>query len=342
MVEVGIDSFAALMPGSAEEPIPVPHERMKHLLEEIETADRSGVHAFGVGEHHRKEFIDSAPVVILAAAAARTSRIKLHTAVSVLGAIDPVRLFQEFATLDLLSQGRAEIVVGRGSSIEAYPLFGLDLQHYDHLFAENLDLLLHLREESHPHWQGRFRPPLGGQGVFPRPVGELPVWLGVGGTPASFARAGTLGLPLMVAIIGGTFDRFRPLVDLYRSAGVQAGHPPERLKVGVHAVGFVGRTVEEAKNDFYPGWHYMWSELGKERGWPPPSREQFEAMCTDPGAYLIGDPQRVAEKIRHVDAALGGISRINLQMSSASGRHQAMLRSIELLGAEVTSLLDDL
>ena len=226
---------------------------METLLAEVETADRVGLDVFGIGEHHRKEFLDSAPAVILAAVAARTKRIRLTSAVTVLSAADPVRVFQEFATVDLIAKGRAEIVVGRGSFGEAYPLFGFAMEDYDALFAEKLDLLLKLRDETNVTWQGRFRPPLTGQGVFPRPHQEkIPIWLGVGGTPQSFARAGTLGLPLMVAIIGGSFDRFRPLVDLYREAGRRAGHAPETLTVGVHAMGFVGDTDDAGRTPSSP------------------------------------------------------------------------------------------
>jgi alkanesulfonate monooxygenase SsuD/methylene tetrahydromethanopterin reductase-like flavin-dependent oxidoreductase (luciferase family) len=243
MIEIGIDSFAATFPDPRTGQVLPPATRMANLLAEIETADRSGVDVFGIGEHHRAEFLDAAPVVILSAAAARTERIRLTSAVTVLSAADPVRVFQDFATLDLISNGRAEIVAGRGSSVEAFPLFGFDLNDYDELFVEKLGLLLELRGAPNPIWRGRYRAPLSGQGVFPRSVQDrLPVWLGVGGTPQSFVRAGELGLPLMVAIIGGTFERFRPLVDLYREAGRRAGHSADVLRVGVHSYGFVGET----------------------------------------------------------------------------------------------------
>jgi probable LLM family oxidoreductase len=336
MIEIGIDSFAATFPDPATgETLPAA-DRIEKLLAEVETADRVGLDVFGIGEHHRKEFLDSAPPIILAAAAARTRRIRLTSAVSVLSALDPVRLFQEFATVDLIAKGRAEIVVGRGSFGEAYPLFGFAMQDYDALFAEKLDLLLKLRDETHVTWQGRFRPPLTGQGVFPRPHQEkIPIWLGVGGTPQSFARAGALGLPLMVAIIGGDFQRFRPLVDLYRETGRRAGHAPDALTVGVHAMGFVGDTDEAAKDAFFPGWAYMFTEIGRERGWSRATRAQFEAMCSPRGAFLIGDPTTVRDKILTANAALGGLSRITFQMSSAMLETEAMQRSIELLGSEV-------
>jgi len=335
-LEIGIDSFAATIPNPATGQTVPAVDRMEALLAEVETADRVGLDVFGIGEHHRSEFLDSAPAVILAAAAARTQRIRLTSAVTVLSAADPVRVFQDFATIDLIARGRAEIVVGRGSFGEAYPLFGFAMEDYDALFAEKLDLLLKLREAVSITWRGRFRPPLNGQGVYPRPYQEkLPIWLGVGGTPQSFIRAGTLGLPLMVAIIGGGFDRFRPLVDLYREAGRRAGHAPETLKVGVHAMGFVGDTDQSAGDAFFPGWAHMFTEIGRERGWSTATRAQFDAMRGPGGAFLIGSPQTVRDKVLAADQALGGISRLTFQMSSAMLETKAMQRSIELLGAEV-------
>ncbi|NKK75046.1 LLM class flavin-dependent oxidoreductase [Rhizobium leguminosarum bv. viciae] len=339
-MQIGIDSFAAILPDPATGKLPSPTVRMAELIEEVEVADRVGLDVFGIGEHHRGEFLDSAPTVILAAAAARTSRIRLTSAVTVLGAADPVRVFQEFATLDLISKGRAEVVVGRGSFVEAYPLFGLDTRDYDDLFAEKLDLLLRLGETTDVTWEGRFRPPLQGQGVFPRPhQPQLPIWIGVGGTPQSFARAGTLGLPLMVAIIGGSFERFRPLVDLYREAGKRAGHSAETLKVGVHAMGFVGETNAAAKDAFFPGWAHLTTNIGRERGWSPPTRQQFEAMAGPEGAFLIGDPKTVAAKMLQASETLGGVSRITFQMSTASLDTSAMKTSIELLGTEVAPIV---
>ncbi len=339
-MEIGIDSFAAILPDPATGKLPSATDRMADLLEEVEVADRVGLDVFGMGEHHRAEFLDSAPAIILAAAAARTKRIRLTSAVTVLSAADPVRVFQEFATLDLIAKGRAEIVVGRGSFGEAYPLFGFQMRDYDALFAEKLDLFLKLRETTYLAWEGRFRPALTGQGIFPRPrQHRLPVWLGVGGTPQSFVRAGTLGLPLMVAIIGGSFERFRPLVDLYRESGRRAGHSPEQLTVGVHAMGFVGETVAKAKDAFFPGWAHLTTEVGRERGWSAPSRQQFEAMCGPKGAFLIGDPATVANKMLNASDALGGIARITFQMSTASLETAAMKRSIELLGTEVAPIV---
>ncbi len=335
-IELGVDSFAALMPDPRTGRMPSPAERMENLLEEMVVADRVGLDAFGVGEHHRTEFIDSAPAVILAAGAARTKTIRLHSAVTVLSAADPVRVFEEFATLDLISQGRAEIIAGRGSFIDAFPLFGFDIRNYDALFLEKLELLLTLNVENPVHWSGRFRPALTGQSVFPRPAQQrLPIWLGVGGTPESFVRAGVLGLPLMIAIIGGSFRRFRPLIDMYREAGTRAGHALDSLRVGVHAMGFVADSDREARDALYPGWAYMFTELGKERGRMDVSRRHFDALCEPGGAFLVGDPARVAAKIIETSKELGDVSRFSFQMSAASGDHIAMLRSIELLGTAV-------
>src|SRR6267142_1474692 len=298
-MQVGIDSFAAAFDENSRALNPA--ERLRQLVQQIEHADEVGLDAFGVGEHHRREFLDSAPAVILGAAAARTQRIRLTSAVTVLSAEDPVRAFQNFATLDLLSRGRAEMIVGRGSSIEAFPLFGFRLEDYDALFEEKLDLLLTIREHEHVQWSGKYRAPLTGQGVYPRPVQKsLPIWLGVGGTPKSFARAGALGLPLMVAIIGGETARFRPLIDLYRESGRRAGHAPDQLKVGVHALGYVAETTQQAVDDFYPGYARTVTRIGRERGWPPVTRAQFDAVRGAQGALLVGNPGKVAEKIlRH-------------------------------------------
>lgn len=339
-MEIGIDSFAAILPDPLTGKRLSATERMANLIEEVEVADRVGLDVFGIGEHHRVEFLDSAPAIILAAVAARTKQIRLTSAVTVLSAADPVRVFQEFATLDLIAKGRAEIVVGRGSFAEAFPLFGMDGRDYDDLFAEKLDLLVKLGEATHIKWKGRFRPALDLQGVYPRPhQARLPIWIGVGGTPESFVRAGTLGLPLMVAIIGGSFDRFRPLVDLYREAGIRGGHSLDKLRVGVHAMGFVGETDAAAKDAFFPGWAHLTAKVGRERGWAPPTREQFEHMAGPEGAFLIGDPASVAVKMRHASEALGGVSRITFQMSTASLETAAMKRSIELLGAEVAPVI---
>jgi probable LLM family oxidoreductase len=332
-MELGIDSFA-----SREHEAPV--DALRHLLERIETADRVGLDVFGVGEHHRAEFLDSAPSVILAAAATKTQRIKLTSAVTVLSAADPVRVFQQFATLDLLSNGRAEMVVGRGSFTESFPLFGFDFGDYDALFAEKLDLLLQLRAEERITWSGRFRPALHNQAVYPRPLQpEIPIWLGVGGTPESFVRAGMLGLPLMVAVIGGETHRFRRAVDLYRAAGAQAGHAPEKLKVGLHSLGYVAPTREEAVNDYFPGYAKTFTRIGRERGWPPVSRERFDAQNGPTGALLVGDPDEVGEKILRHAEALGGVDRVTFQMDNAKLPREKLLRSIELIGERIKPAL---
>ena len=339
-MRIGIDSFVSTVTDPVSGVDVSPAERVEHLLEEVDRADQVGLDTYGIGEHHRHDFMDSAPAVLLAAAAARTTTIRLNSAVAVLSASDPVRLFQEFATLDLISKGRIDLVVGRGSFTEAFPLFGLKLSDYDSLFAEKLDLLLRIREQAEVTWSGQHRPPLTGQGVFPRPLqNPLPIWVGVGGTPESFIRAGTLGLPLMVAIIGGQPARFRPLVDLYREAGRRAGHPPDHLEVGLHCIGFVGGTTEQAADDFYPGWAQMFGTIGKERGFPPPDRAQYDAMCAPDGAYLIGDPQTVATKILRINDDLGGISRISLQMTNVRLAHENLLRGIEQLGTGVAPIV---
>jgi probable LLM family oxidoreductase len=336
-MQVGIDSFAAfddtgLSVSSSE--------RLQRLVKQIEYADQIGLDVFGIGEHHRREFLDSAPAVILAAAAAQTKRIRLTSAVTVLSATDPVRIFQEFATLDLLSQGRAEMVVGRGSSIEAFPLFGFRLEDYDSLFAEKLDLLLKIRDNEHVYWSGKYRPSLNSQGVYPRPLqNPLPIWIGVGGTPESFVRAGLLGLPLMVAIIGGETHRFRPLVDLYRKAGKQAGYSADQLKVGVHSLGYVSDTTQEAVEDFYPGYANTMTEIGKERGWPKMTRERFDAQRGPKGALLIGDPDEIVEKIIRHSKALGGISRITFMMNPASLPHEKLMQATKLIGTRIAPTL---
>ncbi len=335
-MEIGIDSFAAVLPDRDTGATPSGADRLALLLAEVVAADRHGIDVFGIGEHHRPEFLDAAPTLILAAAAAVTTRIRLASAVTVLAAADPVRVFQQFATLDLLSRGRAEIVVGRGSFGEAFPLFGIAPQDYDAAFADKLDLLLALREGGEVTWSGAHRPALHRQMVHPRPVQpRLPIWLGVGGSPQSFARAGTLGLPLMLAVIGGSFERFAPLVDLYRQAGREAGHAKDALKVGLHAMGFVADDDRAARDLFYAGWSLMMGRIGIERGWRPPSRAQFEALCGPGGAFLVGDAQALAAKLLDADRTLGGLARVTLQMSSAAAEHAAMLRSIELLGTAV-------
>jgi probable LLM family oxidoreductase len=339
-MEIGIDSFAAAILDNNGNPVNS-MQSLAQLLERIEHADKMGLDIFGIGEHHRKEFLDAAPAIILAAAAARTKRIRLTSAVTVLSAADPVRVFQNFATLDLISQGRAEMVVGRGSFTEAFPLFGLNLHEYDELFTEKLHLLLKIRDNEIINWTGRFRPALKDQAIYPRPLQQrLPIWLGVGGTPQSFVRAGALGLPLMVAIIGGQTARFRPLIDLYREAGHKAGHAPEQLKVGLHSLGYVANTMEEAVADFYTGYAKIFTRIGKERGWPPVTREHFDSQNGPRGALLVGGPQEIAEKILRHSEALGGISRVTFQMDNAALSHEKLMQAIEIIGQKVAPLVN--
>ena len=336
-MEIGIDSFASAMYGSTALSSA---DAMEQLLDRIVRADEAGLNVFGIGEHHKKEFLDSAPAVILAAAAARTKQIRLSSAVKVLSTDDPVRVYQRFATLDLISRGRAELVVGRGSAIEAFPLFGFDLNDYDALFAEKLELLLQVRDQEYVSWSGKFRPALNNQPVYPRALQEkLPIWVGVGGTPASFVRAGSLGLPLMVAIIGGETARFRPLVDLYREAGRRAGFSPDQLKVGLHSPGYVAETNEQAVADYYPGYAELWTKLGKERGWPPVTRSQFNALMASEGVLVVGGPEQVADKLARHSEALGGVDHFTFQMDNAGLSHEQLLQSIELIGTRVIPLI---
>jgi probable LLM family oxidoreductase len=339
-MQVGIDSFAAALDDTS---LSVDSsERLQNLIEQIELADQIGLDVFGVGEHHRQEFLDSAPAVILAAAALRTKNIRLTSAVTVLSAADPVRIFQEFATLDLLSKGRAEMIVGRGSSIEAFPLFGFRLEDYDSLFAEKIDLLLKIRDNEHVHWSGQYRPALNGQGIYPRPLQKpLPIWLGVGGTPQSFVRAGLLGLPLMVAIIGGQTRSFRSLIDLYREAwwrqGSHVSH--HQLKVGIHSLGYVAESTQEAIDDFFPGYARSMNKIGKERGWHKITRTAFDAQQGTEGALLVGDPEEIVEKIIRHSKALGGISRITFMINAASLPHVKLMQTIKLIGTRVAPAL---
>ena len=334
-MEIGIDSFADKREGANSV------QAINNVIERIVFADKVGLNTFGIGEHHRKEFLDSAPFMILSAAAARTKNIKLISAVTVLSAADPVRVFQNLSTLDLISGGRAEMVAGRGSFSEAFPLFGLDFKDYDDLFIEKLDLLLNIRENEFVNWSGKFRPALNNLPIYPRPIQKsVPIWLGVGGTPQSFARAGTLGLPLMVAIIGGNTHRFRPLVDIYRQAGKEAGHGPDKLKVGLHSLGYVAKSMGEAIDLYYEGYAKMFTKIGKERGWGPVTREQFDQQTGPLGAIVLGDPDQVSEKIRRHSEALGGIDRFQFQMDIADITHENLLKSIELIGKEVIPKLN--
>jgi probable LLM family oxidoreductase len=308
-------------------------------MEEIELADSVGLDVFGVGEHHRPDYASSAPAVVLAGAATRTTRIRLTSAVTVLSSDDPVRVFQQFSTLDLLSGGRAEIMVGRGSFIESFPLFGHDLADYNELFAEKLDLLLQVRDAERVTWQGRHRAPLTGQGVYPRPVQDpLPVWIAVGGTPASAVRAGTLGLPMAVAIIGGRPAQFAPFVDLYRESLQRAGHDPARVPLSINSHGHIAGSMDEALEQAFPAHKEMMDRIGRERGWPPLTRDQFATGATLEGALVAGAPEDVARKILH-QHRLFRHDRFMLQISVGTMRHRDVLRAIELFGTRVAPLV---
>ena len=334
-MELGIYTFAETTPDPTTGRTVSAAQRLRDLLEEIELADQVGLDVFGVGEHHRPDFAVSAPAVVLAAAAARTKRIRLTSAVTVLSSDDPVRVFQDFATLDLLSGGRAEIMAGRGSFIESYPLFGQDLDDYDELFAEKLELLLALREGERVTWSGKHRAAIHDRGVYPRPLQDpLPVWIAVGGTPQSVVRAGALGLPLALAIIGGAPERFVPLVDLYRESARRAGRDPTTLPVSINSHGLIADSSRQAADEAFPPYFHVMGRIGRERGWPPPTRARFEAERSPRGALLIGDPQEVVEKIL-VEHELFGMQRMLIQFSVGTMPHDRILRAIELYGTEV-------
>ena len=338
-MQIGIDSFAASETienlNGIQNAISI-----QKLLERIKKADEVGLDVFGVGEHHRKEFLDSAPHIILSAAAAQTQNIILTSAVTVLSAADPVRVFQNYATLDLVSNGRSEIIAGRGSFTEAFELFGYKMEQYDELFEEKLELLIEIQKNENVTWRGDFRPPLINQFIYPRPFQTpLPIWIGVGGTPQSFLRAGTLGIPLMIAVIGGETHRFKPLVDMYREAGRRAGHSPENLKVGLHSLGYVAENSKQAVEDYFPGYAKTFTRIGKERGWPPVTLERFKAQNGPTGALMIGNPEEIAEKILRHSEALGGISRFTFQMDNAELSHKQLLKSIELIGEKIKPII---
>jgi probable LLM family oxidoreductase len=333
-VEFGVYTFGEVTADAV-----TPEQRLRDLLEEIELADQVGLDVFGVGEHHRPDFTVSQPAVVLAAAAARTSRIRLTSAVSVISSDDPVRVFQQFATLDLLTGGRAEIMAGRGSFIESFPLFGYDLRDYDALFEEKLELLLRIRESERVSWEGRFRAPLDDLPVYPRPVQDpLPVWVAVGGTPRSVLRAGALGLPMALAIIGGEPERFAPLAEWHRRAAAEAGHP--RLALSINSHGFVAETSQAAADESFPAFKTTMDRIGRERGWPPMTRAQFDASITLRGANLVGSPQQVAEKILF-QHSLFQHDRFLIQFSVGTLPHTSVMRSIELFGTEVAPLVRD-
>jgi probable LLM family oxidoreductase len=338
-MELGIYTFADNSLDPATRQAVSPAQRLKNLLEEIELADQLGLDVFGVGEHHRPDYVVSAPAVVLAAAAARTKNIRLTSAVTVLSSDDPVRVFQDFATLDLLSNGRAEIMAGRGSFIESFPLFGFNLEDYDELFEENLGLLLQLRENEIVTWSGRHRAAIPGLGVYPRPVQDpLPVWIAVGGTPASVVRAGTLGLPLALAIIGGAPERFAPFIELYRESGRRAGHDESKLKVSINSHGFLADNSSDAADIFYPPYAEAMTRIGAERGWPPTTRQQFEASRSKRGALLVGSPQEMIDKILFQHEIFGH-DRFLVQFTVGPIPHDNMLRSIELFGTAVAPVI---
>lgn len=339
MIKLGIDSFAAVkLENGKQSTADQRADAMAQLLERVEYMEQVGLDVFGLGEHHRPEYLDSSPLTILSAAAARTSKIQLRSAVTVLSAADPVRVYQQLAVIDLISKGRIGLVAGRGSFSEAFPLFGLDFKDYDDLYEEKLKLLLEIRSKETVTWSGRFRPAMNQQPVYPRSYqDEIPVWVGVGGTPASFARAGRLGLPLMIAIIGGHFHRFVSYVHHYYEAGIQAGHSKDKLNVSVHALGFVAEDSDSAHHQFFPGYAKTFTKIGAERGWGGPvTRTQYDIQAVDKrGSIVVGSPEEVAEKILAYDRALGGLAEFRLHMNVAELTHQQLCNAIRLLGEEV-------
>ncbi|MBK8984478.1 MAG: LLM class flavin-dependent oxidoreductase [Chloroflexi bacterium] len=339
--EIGLYSFAELTPDPRTGRQISPAQRLGNLLEEIELADQVGLDVFALGEHHRPDFVSSSPAVILAAAAARTHSIRLSSAVTVLSSDDPVRVFQDFASLDLLSQGRAEIMAGRGSFIESFPLFGYDLRDYNTLFAEKLELLLKLRAAERVSWSGKHRPALQDQGVYPRPFqAQLPIWVAVGGTPESVIRAATLGLPLAIAIIGGLPEQFAQLVTLYRGVALQNGHDLNNMPVSINSHGFIADNSQQAVAEAFPVFQQTMNKIGRERGWPPMTRQQFDASCTLRGANFIGSPAEVIEKILFQHKIFRH-QRFLLQLSVGTMPHDKVLRAIELLGTKVAPLVRD-
>lgn len=336
--ELGLTSFADTPLGSDGQPAPDHGTRLRQIVAEIEQADQVGLDVYGLGEHHRPDMAASAPAVTLAAAAGLTRRIRLSSAVIVLSSADPVRTYQDFATLDLISNGRAELLVGRGSFVESFPLFGYSLQDYEELFIEKLDMLLAVRASEHVTWSGRFRAPVQDQGVYPRSQqGPLPVWIGVGGTPESIVRAGRLGLPVALAIIGGDPARFRPLVDLYRRSLAEHGHDPDAIPLAVHAHGIVGEDDDEVADLVWPAYSASMNRIGRERGWPPMTRGQYDAMRGADGNLVMGNPATVSAKILRWRELLG-IDRFMLHSVGALS-HERVLRSIELLGTEVAPVV---
>ena len=332
-MELGLYTFADMPIGTGEDKSA--HQRIEDLMEEIKLADELGLDVFGVGEHHRPDYAVSSPAVILGAAASITKNIRLASAVTVLSSDDPVRVFQQFSTVDLLSGGRAEIMAGRGSFIESFPLFGYDLQNYDELFTEKLDLLLQLNEQEKISWSGKHRAVVENRGVYPRPYQQaLPIWLAAGGTPASAVRAGTLGLPLALAIIGGSPEQFVPFINLYRSSAAKAGNDPQNLQLGINSHVYIAADSQQAGNEFYPSYAAMMNNIGKDRGWSPLSRQQFDYSRSEKGALAIGSPQQVIDKILY-EYELFGNTRFLAQMSMGNMPHEKIMHSIELFGTQV-------
>jgi probable LLM family oxidoreductase len=334
-MEIGITTFVENTPDPATGKVLAPWERMHNLMEEMELADQVGLDVFAVGEHHRSDFVVSSPAVVLAAGAMRTKNIKLSSAVTVLSSDDPVRVFQDFAHVDLLSKGRAEIIAGRGSFIESFPLFGNDLKDYDTLFAEKLELLLKLNKSEIISWQGKHRPSIDNRGVYPRPYQqEIPVWIAIGGTPDSVVRAAKKGVPMALAIIGGMPERFVPLTDLYKETYLNSGHDPANLQLAINSHGFIGDDAKKAADDYFAPYAYLMSKIGRERGWPPMNRQQYEMMRSPEGSLLVGDPQQVIDKIL-MEHELFGNTRFLLHISVGTLPHQQVMRAIELLGTVV-------
>ncbi len=338
-MELGIYTFVEIPIDANNKPLMSPQQRMSDLMEEIVLADQLGLDMFAVGEHHRPEYLVSSPAVVLAAAAAKTKNIRLSSAVTVLSSDDPVRVYQDFATVDLLSGGRAEIMAGRGSFIESFPLFGFDLEEYDSLFEEKLQLLLKIREAEKLRWSGRHRPPIDGLGIYPRAVQEkMPVWIAVGGTPQSVVRAAVLGLPMALAIIGGTPDRFVPFVKLYRDTIANVKRDPAEMKLSINSHGFIADTSQQALDDYYPPYAEVMGRIGKERNWPPPSRARYEAECSPEGALFVGSPQQIIDKILY-EHSLFRHDRFLLQFSVGTIPHAKMMKSIELFGTKVAPVI---
>jgi len=334
-MEIGIYTFADITPNPSSDKQFSAHQRLKDLMEEIELAEQVGLDIFAVGEHHRPDYAVSSPAVVLAAAAMRTKKIRLSSAVSVLSSDDPVRVFQDFSTLDLLSDGRAEIMAGRGSFIESFPLFGYDLKDYDELFSEKLELLVKLNKSVKINWQGKYRPSINNLGVYPRPYQEeIPIWVAVGGTPGSVIRAAKSGLPMGLAIIGGMPERFSPIIELYREAWKKSGQPAEKIKIGINSHAYVAETSQQAGDDFFPSYAEVMTRIGRERGWPPTTRQHFEEMRGPSGSLLVGSPQQVIDKILF-EHSIFKHDRFLAQMDVGTLPHDKLMKSIELFGIKV-------